>query len=139
MLQMINPLRSSWHKPALALGSLALGAATLLANAAPALADTIIIRGGGSIRVRPSVIYDNYYHDGYSSRTTILRTERYCYPYYGVTPVNERPTSGLVNCSSSGTTLRSPVVIDSTIIDSTLINPVIIDSDRVNTRTIRIR
>ncbi|NJO51060.1 MAG: hypothetical protein HC840_18215, partial [Leptolyngbyaceae cyanobacterium RM2_2_4] len=134
MLQTINPLRSSWHQRALALGSLALGAATLLANTAPALADTIIIRGGGSIRVSPSVIYDDYYHDdyyrnGYSSRTTILRTERYCYPYYGVTPINERPTSGLVNCSSSGTTLRNPVVIDSTIIDSTLINPVIIDSE----------
>lgn len=136
MLQAINPFRSSWHKPLLALSSLVLGATALITNAAPAGADTIIIRRGGTIRVTPSIIYD------YSSprTTTILRTTRYCYPYYGVTPINERPTSGLVNCSStSGSTLVNPVVVDSTIIDSTLINPVIIDSNRVNTRTIRIR
>jgi N-acetyl-gamma-glutamylphosphate reductase len=138
MLQTINPVRSGWYKSALVFSSLALGAATLFVSAFPAMADTIIIRGNGSIRVRPSVIYDDYYHDDYS-RTTILRTTRYCYPYYGVTPINERPTSGLVNCSSTGTTLRNPVIIDSTIIDSTLINPTIIDSDRVNTRTIRLR
>ncbi|MBD2058452.1 hypothetical protein H6F88_21060 [Oculatella sp. FACHB-28] len=134
MLQALNPLRSSWHKPLLTLSTLALGAAALAIDASSAVADTVIIRGNGTIRVRPSVIYDDY-----SSRTTILRTERYCYPYYGVTPINERPTSGLVNCSSSGSTLRNPVIVDSTIIDSTLINPVIINSDRVNTRTIRIR
>ncbi|MBD2071717.1 hypothetical protein H6F93_30065 [Leptolyngbya sp. FACHB-671] len=134
MLQALNPFRSSWHKPLLTLSTLALGAAAFTIDASSAVADTVIIRRNGTIRVRPSVIYDDY-----SSRTTILRTERYCYPYYGVTPINERPTSGLVNCSSSGSTLRNPVIVDSTIIDSTLINPVIINSDRVNTRTIRIR
>jgi hypothetical protein len=133
MRQALNPFRG-WHKPVLALSSLALGAAALATDAAPAAADTIIIRRGGTIRVTPSIIYDND-----SGQTTILRTARYCYPYYGVTPINDRPTSGLVNCSSSGTTLTNPVIVNSTIIDSTLVNPVIIDSDRVNTRTIRIR
>jgi hypothetical protein len=139
MLQTIHSLCSYWYKPALAFSSLALGAATLFTSASPAIADTIIIRGNGTIRVSPSVIYGDHYHNGYSSGTTIFRTTRYCYPYYGVTPINERPTSGLVNCSSSGTTLTNPVVVNSTIIDSTLINPVIIDSNQRNVRTIRIR
>lgn len=138
MRQALNLFRD-WHKPVLALSSIALGSATLLASAFPAMADTIIIRGNGTIRVSPSVVYGDYYHDDYSSRTTIFRTTRYCYPYYGVTPINERPTSGLVNCSSSGTTLTNPVVVNSTIIDSTLINPVIINSNQRNVRTIQIR